>query len=187
MWANLEDSDDDPFDGEVEVDETCTGGRERNRSESQEREAGRGAIGKIPVAGASSRDDSPVRAEQTMTAGRQRLHRFVRTHVVPGSAINAVKAPVYKGMDSHAHECVNCGVCDYITDRICANAIESFWSILYRGCVGAFYHFSGKRLRRYPCEFSRRWNMGKASGATRLDTLLAASDGVRLTCEVLFE
>ena len=120
-----------------------------------------------------------------MSAGRQKPHRLVRTPVVPGSAIYTDKAPVCKDLDSHAHESIDHSVGEYIRDRIHTNGIESFWSILKRGCVGVFHHFSGKRLRRYLFEFSGRGNKGNASGATRLDTLLAACDGVRLICEDL--
>ncbi len=50
---------------------------------------------------------------------------------------------------------------------------------------GVFHHFSHKRLRRYPYDFSGRWNMDDAAGSVRLDFLLWASVGVRLTCEEL--
>ncbi len=59
--------------------------------------------------------------------------------------------------------------------------------MLKRGYVGVFHHFSPKHLHRYLYEFSGRWNMGDASGVGRMDTLLSASPGVRLTYEELIE
>ena len=56
VWANLEESV-DPFIGEVEVDETYIGGKESNKHEGQKLKAGRGPVGKIPVAGARDRGD----------------------------------------------------------------------------------------------------------------------------------
>ena len=74
VWANLE-APDDPFDGEVEVDETYIDGKEGNKHESQKLNAGRGPVGKIPVAGVRSRDDGQVRAEVIDSANRAELHR----------------------------------------------------------------------------------------------------------------
>ena len=56
VWANLEEPD-DPFIGEVEVDETYIGGKESNKHESQKLKAGRGPVGNIPVSGARDRGD----------------------------------------------------------------------------------------------------------------------------------
>ncbi len=47
----------DLFVGPVEVDETCVGGKERNKHESKKARAGRGPVGKTPVAGAQVRSD----------------------------------------------------------------------------------------------------------------------------------
>ncbi len=120
-------------------------------------------------------------------ANRRELHRFVQTHIVPGSAVYTDEAMAYKGLAQYAHESVNHSVGEYIRGRIHTNGIESFWSMLKRGYVGMFHHFSHKHLHRYLYEFSGRWNMGDAGGATRMDTLLTASEGVRLTYEELIE
>ena len=59
--------------------------------------------------------------------------------------------------------------------------------MLKRGYVGVFHHFSYKHLHRYLYEFSGLWNMRDAKGAERLDSLLHAWRGVRLTYEELIE
>ena len=59
--------------------------------------------------------------------------------------------------------------------------MESFWALLKRGYVGTFHHFTWKHLHRYLNEFVTRYNFGKASGAARVDAVLAASSGCRLT------
>ena len=46
VWANLEEPD-DPFIGEVEVDETYIGGKEGNKHAKDKLNAGRGTVGKI--------------------------------------------------------------------------------------------------------------------------------------------
>ncbi len=120
-------------------------------------------------------------------ANRRELHRFVQTHIVPGSAVYTDEAMAYKGLAQYAHEGVNHSVWEYIRGRIHTNGIESFRSMLKRGYVGMFHHFSHKHLHRYLYEFNGRWHMGDAGGATRMDTLLTASEGVRLTYEELIE
>jgi transposase-like protein len=49
----------------------------------------------------------------------------------------------------------------YSQGRIHTNTIESFWSLLKRGIIGAFHHISVKHLDRYLAEFSWRFNQRK--------------------------
>ena len=63
--------------------------------------------------------------------------------------------------------------------------MESYWALLKRGYNGVFHHFTWKHLHRYLAEFETRWNMGKIDGDGRLDSVLKAISGHRLTYERL--
>lgn len=39
-----------------------------------------------------------------------------------------------------------------------ANEVESFWSLLKRGYIGIYHHFSHKHLHRYSSDFAGRPN-----------------------------
>ncbi len=67
-----------PFAGPVEVDETCVGGKERNQHESKKARAGRGPVGKTPVAGARDRATNAVAARPLPGTAEGDLQGFVR-------------------------------------------------------------------------------------------------------------
>lgn len=47
---------------------------------------------------------------------------------------------------------------EYVRAMAHTNGVESFWSMLKRGYIGIYHHFSPKHLHRYVCEFSGRHN-----------------------------
>ena len=63
------------------------------------------------------------------------------------------------------HETVKHSVMEYVRGEVHTNGIESFWSLLKRGYIGTFHHFSAKHCARYLAEFVGRNNLRE------LDTL----------------
>ena len=59
MWGKVEEK----FAGPVGADETYIGGKESNKHEWKKQKAGRGAVGKTPVAGVIDRPTNQIHTE----------------------------------------------------------------------------------------------------------------------------
>jgi len=86
-----------PLGGEVEVDETFVGGKEKFKHESRKQHLGRGAIGKAAVMGLLERHGE-IRAEVIPNIRRRVLQDKVREHVKPGAAVFTDALASYAGL-----------------------------------------------------------------------------------------
>lgn len=143
---------DEPFDGEVEADETYVGGKRRGKR-------GRGAEGKTPVFGVVKRQGG-VKTSIVENVRQVTLMPLIKKMVKSGSLIFTDESNSYNKVESmgYGHEKVKHGKNEYVRGNTHTNTIEGFWSQFKRSVHGTFHCVSPKHLQAYLDEFSFRYN-----------------------------
>ena len=179
--------------GEVEVDETYIGGKEKNKHWNKRIKGAHGSVGKIIVFGIIGRDGK-FYAEVVPDKDRKTLLPIISKKVEPGSIVNTDGAPQYEELDSlgYNRKTVVHSKKEYVRteadgSKVYTNGIESAWALLKRNIYGVWYKVSAKHLQRYVDEFSFRWN-GRIIGNYNMDiidSLISGCWGQTLPYKVL--
>ncbi len=170
--------------GEIEVDETFVGGKERNKHAKDKANKGRGSVGKAIVVGAKQRGGVVV-AQCARDVTAPTLHGFIKRNVAAGSSVYTDNFRSYRALRGYNHVSVNHSAGEYIKDQAHTNGIESFWALLKRGYYGIFHYISHKHLHRYVGEFANRHNTAQAGTMAFIDSTIVQMNNRRLTYKEL--
>lgn len=156
----LQDNDDEPFSGTVEMDETYVGGKRRGTK--------RGRPGKdshkTPVFGMAQRNSEKgkgrVVAKAVPDAKRATVMPHVRKKVLPESMVYTDEYRIYDSLnrEGYQHDRVHHAEEVYVAGDVHTNTVEGFWSLLKRGIGGVYHSVSSKHLQGYLDEYSFRYN-----------------------------
>lgn len=178
-WRAAMKGDAFPLEGEIEVDETFVGGRDKNRHWKKRTHISGGEMsGKVAVIGAIVRKGMVV-AKTIENSDTATLDRFVGDTV--GTNVSLIATDEHSGyrlfkQTGLPHESVSHGKREYVRGEVHTNNIESFWSLIKRGVMGSFHHVKKEYLPLYLNEFSWRFNQRKQPLALAFADLVTTCD-----------
>lgn len=179
-WLSTQSDNNDKLDGDVEVDETYIGGKEKNKHAHKKLNQGRGAVGKSIVIGMKQRNGAVI-VQKAFDTTANTLKGFISENIVQGSNVHTDNFKAYKGLTGYNHNTVNHSVGEYVRDKVHTNGIESFWALLKRGYYGVFHYMSFKHLHRYINEFAFHHNTAKVGTMAFIEETVFKMNKKRLT------
>lgn len=179
----LSNNDNDELGGEVEIDETFVGGKNKNRHKDKKVEKcqGRSFKDKVPVFGMIKRGGVLI-AQVVADTKATTLLPIIQTYVEKFSIIYT-DGWGYGGLNmEYTQMSVDHGARFYGTTiidtntgeviKVNTNSIENAWTHLKRMIVGTYYKMSKRHLQSYVDEFVFRFNTRKHSIAQRFNLML---------------
>ncbi len=189
------------LEGEIELDETFVGGKNKNRHADKKvkNSQGRSFKDKTPVMGMMQKEVSEIRERPRKNDSSKTvkekvviresfvrcrvvadtkvvsLQPVIRQNVVAGSTLISDEWFGYEGLSrDYDHRVVDHGKKEYVNENgDTTNTLEGFWTWFKRSCIGIYHFMSRKHMQQYANEVAFRYNTRKNSNFARFNTLLS--------------
>lgn len=168
--------------GTVEVDDAYLGGT----PEPGKGTSGRGTKHKTAVVALVERGGK-ARVQIVAGVSANNLRKFVADVVSPEATVNSDQWNAYRPLfRDFKHAVVKHNAREFSRHNddgssVHVNSCESLFSLIKRGMVGSWHHVSKEHLPKYLDEFVFRWDRRKLSDGQRMQELIVATSGKRLT------
>jgi len=154
----MDETEDGPLSGDVEVDETYHGGKPRAKA-IRERTGHRDKTQRAVVFGMVERGGK-VRVTHLPNAGGATIKGTIAEHVLPASMIFTDEWPTYRGLDKTyiGHRRIRHKEHIYVDGDTHTQTIEGFFGGVKNGIRGTYHAVSQKWLQGYLNEYAWRYN-----------------------------
>jgi transposase-like protein len=176
----MDETDIEPLNGTVEVDEVYIGGKPRRIHGTRltvKRE-------KAKVVGLLERNGR-VRPKVVADVTGDTLRSVIEANVEKSARIMTDDWAGYRGLTKAGwkHESVthSSPIFEFVRGDVSTNGIEGFFGMLKRGLNGIYHSVSKKHLHRYLAEFQYRYNRSELTDGQRTVAAIKAAQGKRLT------
>ena len=174
----MDETDIEPLNGTVEVDEVYIGGVPRRRQGQR--------VGikrpKTAVVGLLERNGR-VRPRIVADVTGDTLKGVIAANVDKSARIMTDEWSGYRGLRNAGwnHDSVTHSMYEWVRGDVSTNGVEGFFGLMRRGLDGIYHSVSRKHLHRYLSEFEFRFNNRELTDGQRTIAAIKAAQGKRLT------
>ncbi|OAI52010.1 hypothetical protein AYO46_06790 [Betaproteobacteria bacterium SCGC AG-212-J23] len=175
----MDETDIEPLNGTVEMDEVYIGGKPRKVHKTLYKTIKKEKAAVVGILERGGRVRPKVVADVTAKS----LKQILEQNVDKSARVMTDEASSYRGLRKAGwnHESVTHSQWEYVRGDVHTNGIEGFFGMLKRGLNGIYHSVSKKHLHRYLSEFQFRHNNNELADGQRVIAAIKAAQGKRLT------